>query len=210
MFLPYNLPDQKLLQDHITPYGFCIWIPDQMYIVLGNSNSLQQSVHLAPIQNDNVILMQRPTGGQTVFLSPQMVVVSAIHNTTQQASSKTYFAIYTHAIVKALESFGIRNTQVQGISDITFNGRKIAGSAMYRNQKRVFFHAVLNVSENSEILERYLLQPSTVPAYRQGRNHREFVTSLMEQGFAISLDQMIAALEIQFQQIPDQLHSKNS
>ncbi len=183
MLQPYNLPDQILLQDYISSYRSLVWIPHERCIVLGNSNKIYEAIWEENVEKDKIPVIKRPTGGQTVLLSPNMLAISIIRNSKNIGPSRQYFFEYNKKIIEILQKFDITDIKVQGISDITLQGKKIVGSAMYRNSQRIFFHAVLNISENSETIERYLKMPASTPAYRQGRNHVEFVTSLADQGF---------------------------
>ena len=47
----------------------------------------------------------------------------------------------------------------RGISDIAIDDLKILGSALYQNKDVVFYHAVLNVGESTNLMESILNIP---------------------------------------------------
>ncbi len=202
MLCHYNLKDQSLWEDNTSFYRFLVWQPEQIIIILGNSNTVEKSVFTQAVYEDKVSIVQRPSGGEAVILSPRMLVVSAVHNTEKPLPSKKYFHIYNTRIIHALENQGVHGLSQEGISDIAIYNRKIAGSAMYRNPKKVFFHAVINVSQPTDIIEKYLRYPQKTPAYRDQRNHRDFVTSLQEAGFPFSMEALIVSLSSEMKNYP--------
>jgi predicted restriction endonuclease len=62
---------------------------------------------------------------------------------------------------------------------------------MYKGKDFLFFHAVINIDEKSEIIAKYLKHPKTEPEYRKKRNHAEFITSLSAQEYNIDLEKFI-------------------
>ncbi|NUM34300.1 MAG: hypothetical protein HUU50_07140 [Candidatus Brocadiae bacterium] len=194
MIKQYTLSDQCLWEDNTSFYRFLVWQPEQIYIILGNSNKMEASVLLQAAQEDKISILKRPSGGEAVLLSPKMVVVSAVHNTEKPLPSKRYFQIFNNRIIHTLEKFSIQGLTQEGISDIALQNRKIAGSSMYRNPGKVFFHAVVNVSEKTDLIAKYLLYPQKTPSYRNNRSHNDFVTSLDKAGFPISIEELKQAL----------------
>lgn len=198
----YLLPDKVILEDHESYYRYLVWKPDMFYLVLGNSNNIEKAVFYNKAVQDNIPIIKRSTGGQSVLLSPNMIAISALINTEKQLASKKYFTIYSNRIIRSLEELGVNNLQIQGISDITLNNRKILGSSMYRNKHSVFFHAILNVSESPHRIGTYLKHPDITPDYRDGRDHKTFVTSLYEQGFDFTIDTIRYTIEKNMSKAP--------
>lgn len=190
---PYGLPDAEMLQAG-RPYAFLVWQPARTWIVIGRGNKAADSVHLELARSDGVPVAQRPSGGEAVILTPRTLVVSAVRNTAAQHPSRHYFHSYNQAVIGALAGLGVRDLALKGISDIALGDRKIAGSSIYRNRERIFYHAVLNVAEDTALMERYLRPPRRQPDYRLGRSHAEFVTSLTAAGYPLSMPVLQAAI----------------
>jgi len=173
----YTLPDIDLLNGNSNQFMF--WIPDKVYIVLGASNNPDEALNLDNVIKDNITILKRPSGGQTVLLTPNNIIIVAVF----------------------IEKAGVENLSMMGISDIAVSGKKILGSAIYRNKKGLLYHAVLNLGEPSITFERYLKHPSKEPDYRQGRSHSEFVTSLKEKGYTKSYHHLENILSLSFESL---------
>lgn len=182
----YNLPDTVLLHDKSK--RFMVWIPDRVIVVLGASNNAEDALHTHAITADNIVVTKRPSGGQSVVLTPNNLIVSVAFHTLEKIQPKAIFIQINSLIIKSLQKAGVDNLAMRGISDIAIEGKKILGSSIYRSKDTLFYHAVLNVSESAATFEKYLKHPTLEPDYRQGRTHSEFVTSLHESGCVASIE----------------------
>ncbi len=144
---------------------------------------MERSVYTERAESDGIPVYKRPSGGETVVLSPGTICVSALQPETRLISPKIYFKAFNEKIVKGLNNLGIRDVRTDGISDICIGDKKILGSSIYRDKNRVLYHAVLNRAESVETIEYYLKHPPREPEYRNGRSHSDFVTSLEKEGY---------------------------
>lgn len=193
--LKYDLPDINIFYDDTTRKDYFIWIPDDYYIVLGNSNKPHENLIEKNIYADYVPVYKRPSGGETVVLTPNTLVISIKITLEKFFNPSAHFRYFNEKIIEALSRLGVENLYYRGISDIAIDDKKILGSSIYRRKKILFYHAVLNVSEAIETIERYIKHPIKEPDYRNGRNHHEFVTSLHAEGYKLSLKQITKSLE---------------
>jgi len=193
----YNLPDIDLLKKKTNQ--FLIWIPDKVYIVLGASNNPADALNMDMVEKDQITVLKRPSGGQTVILTPNNIIIAAVYFDKKTMQPKDVFQQINKLIISTIEHTGIRDLSLMGISDIAISGKKILGSAIYRNKEALLYHAVLNLGEPSITFERYLKHPSKEPEYRQGRSHAEFVTSLKEKGYTRSYHHLANELSLTFE-----------
>jgi lipoate-protein ligase A len=191
---PYDLKDFEIISSE-SQQAYSVWVPDRIYIVLGRANQLEDSVMTEQARNDGVEILKRPSGGETVLLSPGMLVLSYKFFCGNKIRIHDYFKIINSMIISALEDYGIMNLQLKGISDIAIGDKKIMGSSMYKKNDMGFYHAVLNVSESVQLIEKYLKHPKREPDYRKGRSHDEFVTSLSREGYDFKPYELLRALE---------------
>jgi len=190
----YTLPDADLISNPSDFSRHLVWAPDRTMIVIGNGSDLDAELHAEAIERDGIEVIRRGTGGCAVVLSPEMFVASfAIYGKGSTDSIK-YFRLFNSIVINALTDIGAENVSHEGRSDIAINGRKIAGTAIYRNRNVIFYHAIVNAAGDTELMERYLKIPPRMPDYRKGRSHRDFVTSLTEQGYSISIDDFRSAI----------------
>lgn len=195
----YYLPDSQLLEKKTNQY--LIWTPDKTYIVLGASNNSNDSLNIENVIQDNVTVLKRPSGGQTVVLTPNNIMISAVFVDSKMVHPKEVFQHVNQLIISSIEKMGIHNLAMMGISDVAISGRKILGSAIYRNKNALLYHAVLNIGEPAATFERYLKHPTKEPDYRKGRSHSEFVTSLKEKGYTNSAHHIENMLSLSFENL---------
>jgi len=193
---PYDLPDAAMFNGYDN--GIRLWQPDKTYIILGQSNTPEGSVRIKNVLDDNITVMKRPTGGEAVILTPGMLVITITKETDKFMPSSLFFRETNERIKYTLSLNGVKSLNSKGISDICIGEKKILGSAMHRKANRMVYHAVLNIEEESSIIEKYLLHPKREPEYRSGRSHSMFVTSLQDEGFKINNYQLIAILKTLF------------
>ncbi len=194
----YTLPDARLVE-MAQPADRClVWQPQTASIVLGHSSRIEQALFLDQVIADNIPIFKRPSGGETVLLSPKTLVISAIKSRNGIINAGKYFTYFNERIIRSLASLGVKNLHQRGISDITLGDRKVLGSAIYQNKDLVFYHAVLNVAESPLLMEKYIRHPEREPDYRSGRKHRDFVTSLECMGYNFNIETVKKAITGEF------------
>ena len=167
----------------------------EVVVVVSRSRDPEREVHLDACRRDRVPLVQRPSGGGAVVLAPGVVVASALHTApADRVLPDPYFAHFCGAVAAALGTLGVDGVTRRGTSDLTLGDRKIAGTSLRVWRGRVLFQVAVLVDPDLSLLDRYLPEPSRAPAYRAGRRHREFVTSLHEAGVAVGRQAVAAAL----------------
>jgi lipoate-protein ligase A len=183
----YDLPDIDILTRQTSSSNFCVWIPDKTCLILGKSNNIEKSLNTGSIKKDGIQVYKRPSGGESVILTPRTIVISALVKSDALRYTRKYFRIFNQKIIKVLENLEIKTLCHKGISDIALRDKKILGSAIYRSKNRLFYHSVLNVSEPVSTIEKYIKHPSREPEYRNGRSHSEFITSLHAEEYKINI-----------------------
>ncbi|MDD4685399.1 MAG: hypothetical protein PHD45_09240, partial [Bacteroidales bacterium] len=71
----YNLPDYSIFESEKI-FDYYIGVPDNTYIVLGRSNNIENSINHKNVERDGIIILKRPSGGESVILSPNMLIFS--------------------------------------------------------------------------------------------------------------------------------------
>ena len=190
--LEYNQPDSSIFKGNSD--GFLVWKPDGYYLVLGQSNTAERSLFIENVIRDGIPVTKRPTGGEAVLLTPSTIAVTVAKEFPVAILFKDFFRIINNLIMESLTEKGIAGLSSKGISDIAIGNKKILGSSMRCIRNRLVFHAVLNISEDPEIFEKYLRHPRREPDYRASRSHNEFVTSLETEGYNVSADDLIRSI----------------
>ncbi len=181
----YTLPDSILLDSEVS--RLMVWQPEYPVIVVGQSNSPEKYVNLDKALIDGIAVIKRPTGGETVILTPKMLIISLVLRNSKLPGSKEFFLKINTILISLLEKSGLQGVCYRGISDLAVGDKKILGSSIYRKTGMLFYHAVLNYGESPEYIASYLKHPVREPDYRKGRSHSEFVTTMVHAGIPISL-----------------------
>ncbi|MDD5088453.1 MAG: hypothetical protein PHI18_06620 [bacterium] len=199
--MPYDLPDADLHAPDGETHRCRVFVPPRRMAVIGKGSDPRVELNVETILADGIPVMRRNTGGCAVILSPRMLAVAFALFGKQQQKSSDYFCLFNGVIIRALHALGVTELEHAGTSDIARHGRKIAGTAIYRNREVVFYHAIVNVAEDPRMIERYLALPPRMPDYRAARGHADFVTSLDEQGFRLEFDAVHREVEEEYDRL---------
>jgi lipoate-protein ligase A len=194
----YDLPDFEIFYNASRYPEYVIWVPDDCFIVLGNSNKPRENLIIEHILDDGIAVYKRPSGGETVILTPNTLVISIKVILEKFSNPTAHFQYFNEKIIQALAQLGVRDLYYRGISDIAIGNKKILGSSIYRSRKVLFYHAVLNVSEDIHTIVRYIKHPGREPDYRNGRTHHDFVTSLYDEGYRLPMEKISDSLKNSF------------
>jgi len=186
--LPYTLPDAILYRQEkpVTP-ALMVWQPHETCLVLGAGNTPEKSLFTRRVLQDGIPVYKRPSGGESVILTPKTLVISVRLKEQNHTGPHPCFDRINHRIIASLESEGVQQLRTAGISDIAIGEKKILGSSIYRKRSLLFYHAVLNVAESTDLIGKYLKHPRREPDYRKNRDHAAFITSLHASGYPLDL-----------------------
>jgi lipoate-protein ligase A len=194
----YDLPDAFLFNE--SSEGFIVWQPERSLIVLGQSNTIESSVFSENAINDNIPVTRRPSGGEAVLLTPLTIAFTVSKSFSASVHFRDFFRTVNKMVIECLGEKGIADLGFKGISDITIGNKKILGSSMRNTHGSLIYQAVLNVSEDPALFEKYLRHPRREPDYRSGRSHSEFVTSLKAEGYNFAPGEVTGAIERKLQE----------
>lgn len=158
------------------------WESPVHFVVLGLAGSLEEDVDLDALKRDGVAVLRRSSGGGTVLQGPgslnySLVLSKEIH--PEVSDLKKSYAYILNAVCRALESLGTSAVFLP-ISDIalTQGRKKISGNAQKRGKKYILHHGTILYNLDIPLASRYLRIPKSVPEYREGRSHAEFIANI--------------------------------
>jgi lipoate---protein ligase len=172
-----------------------IYEPNETCAVLGAGGNPQADLYLDRLADDGVPWRRRRGGGGTVVLTPGQVVLACVTAVDSPFRNREYAAAINSWFIEALEIEGVRGIVPRGISDLAIGEKKILGTSMYRTRRVLFYQASLLVSNDISIFTRYLAMPSHVPDYRGGRSHEDFCTTLVREGYPLSVESVMKSLK---------------
>ncbi len=166
----------------------------EVAVVLPRSREPRREVYLERCERDHVPVVRRPSGGGAVVLAPGVVTVSALAPRTGAQHTSQLFTRFGGLVAQALQQLGVPRLELRGVSDLCLGDRKVVGCSLRLLLHTVLFQASVLVDADLSLLERYLPFPSRAPAYRQGRPHRDFVTTLALVGYPRRAEDVARAL----------------
>jgi lipoate-protein ligase A len=164
-------------------------------VVLGAAGNPERDLFMDALSTDGIPCRFRRGGGGTVVLSPGQVVLALAADVLSPFDNREYARKIDSWIIDALSLLGVRGVEQKGITDLAIHDRKILGTSIYRRRLILFYQASLLVANDISLFDRYLKMPVKEPDYRAGRSHMEFCTTLAREGYEISTDRIIEAIE---------------
>jgi lipoate-protein ligase A len=125
-----------------------------------------------------------------------MVVLALVTEVAALYRNQEYARIINSWVIEALANLGIRGVTDKGIADLASGEQKLLGCSLYRQKHLLFYQGSLLVDSDLSLFTRYLTFPSRVPAYREGRSHLDFCTTLKALGHKVTTKQIIEQLEM--------------
>lgn len=158
-----------------------IWIPEDLFVVVGYTNEAAREVDLAACSAAGIPLLRRTTGGGTVVQGPgclnyALIMPQGMDPALATITGTNRFVLGRFAA--ALTPLLGREVAVRGHTDLALGEKKFAGNAQRRRGHSVLFHGTLLLDFDIRIIERLLPFPSTQPVYRRSRSHADFLTNL--------------------------------
>jgi len=172
-----------------------VWEPRAPFVVLGRSNQAERECDLETCRALGVPVVQRRGGGGAVVLLPGMVVVTLAGPTGESRDAGKLFCRVNKHLAALIEGLGVPALAHRGVSDLCLGERKILGCSLAFSRGFALYQGCLLVDCELGAIERCLRHPSREPAYRAGRSHGDFLTTLRRAGSKLSVEDVRAGLE---------------
>lgn len=165
-------------------------------VVMGRGGRQALELHRTAIAADGVPVYRRPGGGCAVVLDPGNLTVAVGLPRPGVGGITSAFGIIGDWLAAGLADCGLPGVVQEGTSDLVRNGRKIGGSCIWRTRGLLYYSTTLLVAPDPDLVTGYLPHPPREPAYRAGRNHRDFMGQLDEPSGSVKAVELAPRLEI--------------
>jgi len=159
-----------------------LWESPCLFVVLGIAGRVAEDVYTEHCQRDRVEILRRTSGGGTVLQGPGCLNFSLIYSRAANPGLRDLHRSYTEIltpVIAALSRLGVE-AEIRPVSDLALvaTQQKISGNAQRRLKGHILHHGTILYRFPCALIERYLRFPKSVPDYRFGRSHQEFVANI--------------------------------
>ena len=157
-----------------------VWEGKKHFVVLGHSNQMRSDVNVAACVDNDIPITRRISGGGTVVQGPGCINYSLVlkSDTPHLKNIEHTFKYVLERHCSLVKHISAVEARLDGISDLTVDGRKFSGNAQYRKARCLLVHGTFLVNFDLALIEKILAMPAKQPAYRKGRSHLQFVANL--------------------------------
>ena len=149
----FNLAlDEYLLKHDFGDEIFYLWQNNNTVVVGKNQNTLEE-INLKAVEEDQVNIIRRSSGGGAVYQDKGNLCFSFIVDKNSPLA-KNYQTIL-QPIIEVLQKLGL-SAKFAGKNDIEINGKKISGNAQLTYQNRLLHHGTILFDVNLAKLPKYL------------------------------------------------------
>ncbi|CEP01424.1 unnamed protein product (mitochondrion) [Plasmodiophora brassicae] len=153
-------------------------LPSESTVVVGTSGVVDRLVHAENAKRDNVRVIRRFTGGGTVYIDENAIMVSFVAGDSIAdpfpKSIMNWSAGLYEQVMRRCSSASLSLVE----NDYCVGQRKVAGNAQTISGRRWVHHTSFLWNVNQDAMQQYLKHPERQPVYRNGRDHHDFVTGL--------------------------------
>lgn len=171
-----------------------LWHWPTPVVVLGAGCRLADDVDEAACQLDSIPILRRGSGGGTILWGQGCLLYTLVLRYDRHPFLVEIRSSYQWILEQVMSAIALPELSQEGISDLTFCGRKFSGNAQQRKANALLHHGTLLHSFDLSLIGRYLRQPPRQPDYRHQRSHEDFVVNLPR-----SINQLKQALQQQWQ-----------
>jgi len=158
------------------------WESSRIFIVMGAIGRAEMDIKSALVQEDNIPVVRRSSGGGTVLQGPgclNYTLVLSKQKYPQLNDLRRSYEWISSQIIEALHQAGVE-AYFRPLSDLATgtDEKKISGNAQHRRKLYILHHGTILYNFDLSLISRYLYDPKDAPEYRKYRAHTDFVTNV--------------------------------
>ena len=176
--------DEALLDEAeamLTPFETLrVWEPSEPFVVVGRSSRVELEVRTDACRQLGIPVLRRPSGGAAIVAGPGCLMYALV--LSYQLRPHLRMLSEAHRVVLGKLAAALTplapGVRCCGTSDLAIGELKFSGNSARCRRDHLLYHGTLLYNFPLELIDRCLSMPPRMPAYRDGRPHRRFVTNL--------------------------------
>lgn len=157
-----------------------IWELSDPTVVLGRSSRIAEETNQDFCVQHGIEILRRCSGGASIVGGPGCLMYSVVLAIAERPELAKIDVAHSSVMesIAAATAKQIPEIEINGICDLTFEGRKCGGNALRVTRDAVLYHGTILYDFDLDLIRQCLNHAPRQPEYRRGRSHEEFVTNL--------------------------------
>lgn len=170
--------------------SFRIWQFRDPVVVLGRSSRFDDETNSSYCESNSIPILRRCSGGASVVGGPGCLMYSLVLSLAEHPSLRKIDAAHDFVMDRVLSAIRRQNDQVvrRGICDLTVSERKFSGNSLRITRGHLLYHGTILHDADLDLVSSCLAFAPRQPDYRQGREHRDFITNLSCEADQLAVD----------------------
>lgn len=132
--------EEYALRNFRADHDYLLFYINEPSIIIGRNQNTLEEINLKYIEENNINIVRRISGGGAVYHDFGNLNFSFITN--HDVKSLNNFKKFTAPVIKVLNNLGL-DAELKGRNDIQVNEKKISGTAQFSTGKRMVSHGTL-------------------------------------------------------------------
>lgn len=169
-----NLAFEEYFLKNVQEPVLMLW-QNEPTIVVGRFQNTLEQVNSSYVEENNINVIRRMTGGGAVYHDMGNLCYSFIVRGVKPQDAD--FSVFAKPIIKALKEIGVVANQ-SGRNDILVDGKKISGTAMSLHKDSLLFHGTLLYDSDLSVLSNALNVTDLKIKSKAGKSVKSRVTNI--------------------------------
>lgn len=156
------------------------WRFNRPVVVLGRGSKIRSEVDLDFCERERIPVLRRCSGGASIVAGPGCLMYSVVLDLVARPRLRSVDEAHEFVIGNLAIAVQSQRAEVQrqGICDLTLDNKKFSGNSLRIAKNHLLYHGTLLERVDRDLVQRCLATAPRQPAYRGGREHDEFITSI--------------------------------
>lgn len=156
------------------------WESNRPMVVLGRSSKAAEEVRLEACTAARIPVLRRCSGGAAIVAGPGCLMYAVVLSYELHPDLRSLDRAHCFVLTRLREALLPRcpEVQIRGTSDLAWGDKKFSGNSLRCKRTHFLYHGTLLYDFDLPLIREYLGTAPRQPAYRQQRDHSDFVTNL--------------------------------